>query len=216
MTSQTNQRLSRTLTTETFCRHIRNMKTPPRMMPRPISMKGMFTTTSRWARIFCSFPADESSMTTLWEDYSERLEVKHNIKEQRKVPVADKQTMLWSSAISGTHLWLKDNLACCVFVPHWDKPQERSLSSHSLFVWKRNKMIQNVFNTTINICINFLYLYSEKCTDDLMYWLYRQLLMSSNNSICGHAVHVKHTFNPSTWGLTTCSSVRSELKIISR
>lgn len=55
-------------TSGTFCRHIRNMKIPPRMMPRPISMNGMFTTTFCSVTIAFSFATDSSSMRTLWED----------------------------------------------------------------------------------------------------------------------------------------------------
>ena len=55
-------------TSGTFCRHIRNMKIPPRRMPRPISMNGMFTTTFCSVTIARSFATDSSSMRTLWED----------------------------------------------------------------------------------------------------------------------------------------------------
>lgn len=65
--SQTHLSPSQTLTSGTFLWQIRNMKITPSMMLKPISMNGMFTTTSFSTTTTFSFLADVSSMVALWE-----------------------------------------------------------------------------------------------------------------------------------------------------
>lgn len=54
------------LTSGTFCRHMRSMKTTPRMTPRPIRMKGALVSTFCSVTMEWSFEAEASSMRTLW------------------------------------------------------------------------------------------------------------------------------------------------------